>query len=384
MTALRNGPPDRVPVTPDISTLIPCKLTGKPCWEVEYRENPPYQRAYIEAAKFFGIDGWLFDGGVTFKQQSDVRYKTTVVKKDEDKWETLTVISTPDGDLTSVSVYPRDNASTVTKKPVKDFERDFKKLRHLFSDVVSCDTTSYERLKSDMGEHGMVCCWIGTPGFQNYIGFLDLEPMTYAYQDNPDLFMELVAMHERVTVQKVEMAIYAGVESIMTGGSGAITLQSPELWRKFSFPSIRRIARLCRDAGILCGVHSCGKERYIVETCANETELNYINPLEIPPMGDCDLAELKASFGDKLALMGNLHTTDVMLRGSVRDVRRESLKAILAAGGDGGFVLSTGDQCGRDTPFENIFEMVRIAGEFGAYPLDRDRIADEIRRLGQA
>jgi uroporphyrinogen decarboxylase len=82
--------------------------------------------------------------------------------------------------------------------------------------------------------------------------------------------------------------------------------------------------------------------------------------------------------------MGNLHTTDVMLYGSVADVRRESLKAILAAGQNGGFVLSTGDQCGRDTPFENIFEMVRVAKEFGAYPLDYDRIACEIQRLEHA
>jgi len=29
--------------------------------------------------------------------------------------------------------------------------------------------------------------------------------------------------------------------------------------------------------------------------------------------GDCDLAEVKKLYGGKLALMGNLHTTDVML-----------------------------------------------------------------------
>jgi len=67
----------------------------------------------------------------------------------------------------------------------------------------------------------------------------------------------------------------------------------------------------------------------------------------------------------------------------VADVRRESLKAILAAGDNGGFVLSTGDQCGRDTPLENIFEIVKVAKEFGAYPLDKARIMDEIQKLGR-
>jgi uroporphyrinogen decarboxylase len=153
-------------------------------------------------------------------------------------------------------------------------------------------------------------------------------------------------------------------------------------FRELSLPTIKKVTRLCRQAGVLCGIHSCGKQRYLVEACANETDLNYVNPLEIAPMGDCDLAEVKRSFGHKLALMGNLHTTEVMLRGSVRDVRRESLKAIRAAGENGGFILSTGDQCGRDTPDANVREMANVVNEFGAYPLDFGRIEGELRRLG--
>jgi len=84
-------------------------------------------------------------------------------------------------------------------------------------------------------------------------------------------------------------------------------------------------------------------------------------------MGDCDLAEVKRRFGSKLSLMGNLHTTDVMLRGSVETVREAARKAIADAGEGGGFILSTGDQCGRDTPFENIFAMIETAQEYGKY-----------------
>ena len=44
-----------------------------------------------------------------------------------------------------------------------------------------------------------------------------------------------------------------------------------------------------------------------------------------------------------------------------------SKKAIDDAGEDGGFVLSTGDQCGRDTPEENIFAMIETAKNYGKY-----------------
>ena len=84
-------------------------------------------------------------------------------------------------------------------------------------------------------------------------------------------------------------------------------------------------------------------------------------------MGDCDLAEVKRAHGDRIALMGNLHTTDVMLRGTPQDVERAAIAAIDAAGTGGGFILSTGDQCGRDTPDENIFRLVEVAERYGQY-----------------
>jgi uroporphyrinogen decarboxylase len=84
-------------------------------------------------------------------------------------------------------------------------------------------------------------------------------------------------------------------------------------------------------------------------------------------MGDCNLAELKRLYGKKLTLKGNLHTTAVMLRGSVADVRRASRQAIDDARAGGRFILSTGDQCGRDTPDANLRAMIETAREYGRY-----------------
>nr|MBN1229692.1 hypothetical protein [Anaerolineae bacterium] len=114
-------------------------------------------------------------------------------------------------------------------------------------------------------------------------------------------------------------------------------------------------------------LHSCGPETALVKLFAEETDLTVIDPLEIPPMGDCNLAELKHLFGHKLVLKGNLHTTNTMLLGSPDDVIEASKQAIRDAGEGGGFILSTGDQCGRDTPDENLFAMVETARTFGRY-----------------
>ena len=381
MTALRNGQPDRVPATPDMSIMIPCRMTGKPFWEIELNGNPSYTTAYVRAARYLGIDGWVFNGALDFQYKTPPEYETKVLASTPDLREVLTVIHTPDGDLRQVTVYPKDNPCTVTEKLIKDFEADFPKLRHLYSEVVSYDATRYRAERAEVGDTGMLSCGVYPPGFQTFFEMMRLEDLAYAHADSPDLFEEWVYLHDRRAVRMAEMAVDAGVDAILTGGSGSLTLQSPDLFRELSFPTIQKITAMTKAAGIISGIHSCGKEYAIVEACANESDLDYINPLEIPPMGDCDLATVKERFGDKLALMGNLHTTEVMLRGTTRDVRRESLKAIRDAGAGGGFVLSTGDQCGRDTPFDNILEMVAVVKEYGVYPLDIDRINDAIAKL---
>ena len=114
-------------------------------------------------------------------------------------------------------------------------------------------------------------------------------------------------------------------------------------------------------------VHSCGPEAALVQIMAEETGLTVIDPLEIPPMGDCDLAELKRKFGDKITLKGNLHTTEIMLMGSVSQVEEACKKAIDDAAEGGGFILSSGDQVPMDTPLENIEVMMKIAQTYGKY-----------------
>ena len=49
-------------------------------------------------------------------------------------------------------------------------------------------------------------------------------------------------------------------------------------------------------------------------------------------------------------------------------MKREAVeKAIDDAAEGGRFILSTGDQCGRDTPLENLYAMIETARTYGKY-----------------
>ncbi|MCL6520119.1 MAG: hypothetical protein K6T99_09820 [Armatimonadetes bacterium] len=154
---------------------------------------------------------------------------------------------------------------------------------------------------------------------------------------------------------------------VSCGGSGTLVWQNIEIFRDVSLPVVQEVTRLCKNAGIVSHVHSCGPEAELVKICAEETDLDVIDPLEAPPMGDCNLRGLKEKYGNRLVLKGNLNTVELMLMGTYDDVFQASKQAIRDAGEGGGFILSTGDQCGRDTPDENIRAMINAAEEFGSY-----------------
>ena len=84
-------------------------------------------------------------------------------------------------------------------------------------------------------------------------------------------------------------------------------------------------------------------------------------------MGDIILKDPKERFGKNIALMGNLHTTEIMLFCSKEDIMKALINAMRDAGQNGGFILSSGDQCGRDTPDDNIFAMVEALNKYGRY-----------------
>ncbi|NQT26853.1 hypothetical protein HQ585_15965 [candidate division KSB1 bacterium] len=163
------------------------------------------------------------------------------------------------------------------------------------------------------------------------------------------------------------MSLSVKPDFLCVGGSGTLVYQNIDIFRRLAFPAVKRGIELAAQAGLPTHLHSCGPETALVQIMAEETDLTIIDPLEIPPMGDSDLADLKKRFGDKIVLKGNLHTVDVMLNGSTEDVIQASKQAIDDGVEGGRFILSTGDQCGRDTPDENLFAMVETARNYGMY-----------------
>ena len=370
LTTLRGEIPDCVPVAPDFSNMIPARLTGKPFWDLYLYNDPPIWEAYIDCAKHFHIDA-LMDG--YFPLQFPKNNETGP------QWEHFIIFQSDERIITqcaylengkrvwapTVDVYYRADPPTLRVAPGKLGLPPKPERYQPLEGVKSVDLgpEGLKRIKRLMGDQGLVGIFV------TYSSALNNQDDIYRYYDHPELHEQWA--EERVDAAEQRFAAIMAMEEkpdfLCVGGSGTLVFQTVDIFRQLAFPAVKRIIELAHAAGMPTHIHSCGPETALVKIMAEETHLTVIDPLEIPPMGDCNLAELKRLYGQHLTLKGNLHTTEVMLRGTADDVIAASICAIDDAAEGGRFILSTGDQCGRDTPDENIHAMVETARTYGQY-----------------
>jgi len=374
LLAMTNGVPDRVPVAPDFSNYIPAKRTGRPFWEIYFEGKQPLWKAYLETVDYFGADAWMAScTGAPFTYgESRVKTKVEcVMDQANDAMIQKIAWQTPDGPLTAQNTCFRADPPSPTEKAIKDLAADFKKYKWLMNPPVGVNLAAVNEMRAacEWRQQAFGVC-TGYPGFQGWMVSMQggVAGLAYAEMDTPAILQEWFERDlENGTRAMTLILDQIKPDYLLFGGSGTITLASPTLARKYAIPALKKWSAMAKAAGIPTMLHSCGKARALVDMLADETDVNCINPLEIAPMGDVDLAEVKKARGKQISLMGNLHTTDVMLRGTPELVREKAIQAMRDAGTGGGFILSTGDQCGRETPDENLFALVAAAKEFGAY-----------------
>ena len=371
LTAMKGGQPDSVPVAQDMSNMIPCRLTGKPFWDIYLYNDPPRWKAYIDAARYFGSDGWMNSVPVKFDYEIEQAARTpqwqeAIVKRTPDRIYTRLHITTDGAERWSntCNVYYIDNPPTrgvpLSKLGMPETVPTEWEDAHPRSDYSG--TEEYHAAYEYMGDAGAVALGVGLPGLH-----VRNTQAIYEYYDSRE---QVLARFENVgknTIRRLREIVKLRPDFVLVGISGHMIVNPEPIFRELSLSTLKEVAAICKEAGIPSQIHCCGPEYDLVRIAAEETDLSSINPLEHPPMGDCNLAKVKKEFGKQISLMGNLHTTDVMLRGTTEVVERAAKQAIDDAAEGGGFILSTGDQCGRDTPDENIFKMVEVAREYGKY-----------------
>jgi hypothetical protein len=287
---MKGGTPDRVPVQLGIFSIAPI-MSKSTFWDVYYHNKFDLTELMVQMVNEFDFDGYLYTC-INSRIKNDKRkIKTEMVSQDEEFIIQRTTMETPGGTLWSERTFPRTEAPTGTRGMVKTVE-DFKLyLEYCLPEPsdFEWDTAPIQRSKKLMGDHGAVAATqMSLPGLHSLIDIFDgkLEAASYFMMDYPELIEEYRQRKEKILLKNLERALDAKPDYVEFSNSGMLTLSNPGWVRQLALPTLKKGARMCREAGIPSELHCCGKEHLVIEMiCEEGIEIDSINPLQPPPMG---------------------------------------------------------------------------------------------------
>jgi len=156
-----------------------------------------------------------------------------------------------------------------------------------------------------------------------------------------------------------------GARCIQTGEALASpTFINPNLYRSFiAGMEKKQNEELFSYGAESVLVHICGKTLPILDDVV-ATGASMID-LDSP----ADIGEAKQILRGRMAIKGNIDSSNVLFNGTPELVRQKTREAIIAAGAGGGLIIGSGCDVAFGTPVENISAMVETAREYGKYPI---------------
>jgi uroporphyrinogen decarboxylase len=159
-----------------------------------------------------------------------------------------------------------------------------------------------------------------------------------------------------------------GVDAIIIGEDMAGTsgpLINPRELRSVMFPFLVRQINEVRRTGTKVMIHSDGNTMPIFEDIVAMGIDGY---QAIEPDAGMDIAVLKAKYGEKLCLIGNVDCGNTLTLGSPPQVIAESRHVIDCAAEGGGFILGSSNSIHDGIKLENFLAMTNTAVKYGKYP----------------
>jgi uroporphyrinogen decarboxylase len=207
---------------------------------------------------------------------------------------------------------------------------------------------------------------------RDYMGY---ERALVGMLDQPHLVEAIVKRCVDHYIAIIQRAAELGANVIFTGDDIADSrgpLFSPRLWQKLLFPHYLRLVQAIHEAGLYHWKHSDGNMYPFLDSII-DAGTDGIDPID--PMGGMELAVVKARYGSRVAIKGNVDQTQLLTVGPSESVVETIKKCIRDAGAGGGYVCSSSNSIHSGVDPELYQTMVDAIHTYGRYPLDMDLLA---------
>lgn len=192
--------------------------------------------------------------------------------------------------------------------------------------------------------------------------FLDFLGYTQAY---PEEIKQLATVTGKWLEALIERCIKAGAQGIVINEDLAYDRGpwiAESAFRKIFFPALGEMVRFTQKRGVPILLHSDGNIRSLLP---DVVDMGFDGIHSLQPSAGMRLVEVKAEYGTRLCLMGNLDCDYLLPQGSIEEIKTATLETLRVGAPEGGFIFSScAGILSAEWPAENVLAMYRAAENF--------------------
>lgn len=253
--------------------------------------------------------------------------------------------------------YPEDNISLL-EKPVVECEEDIDKLTIIdpFKDgKLPLLLEALQIIRDRVGDEADIGASMTAP-FSACASVVGTERLLKWMRKKPDAVHKVMDIVTRNNEEYIKALGKLGFTTGFCDPVSSTSLLKLEQFREFSLPYFKRNIEACHKyLNSKPTVHICGKSHELWEDLVQCGIGNFsIDNIE-------DLEVAKNEIGDRVTITGNVPPVDVMYLGKREDIFK-SVKECIRKAHDSkcGYIVCTGCQIPKGTPFENIESLWKL------------------------
>ncbi len=265
-----------------------------------------------------------------------------------------TVIHTPAGELRRRQQWDGISGTVFTREHLLKGPESFPAYRAMIEDETYLP--DYERARRDIARSGLATVDVpATPLMHLLMWVMDVQPTLMAVMDYPEEMTELTAVMHEKNKEYYRVAAAGPGQILRPMEDTSAMLTGPAIYAEHCVGCLNDYAEIVHAAGKTFLPHMCGHLGGMLEVLA-EVNLDGIEAITPPPLGNADLAEMRRHLGD-IWLIGGVAPS--LYATATRQQMAEHARATLATmRGDRKFMLGS-----EEIPLAAKLGNVRVVAE---------------------
>jgi len=200
------------------------------------------------------------------------------------------------------------------------------------------------------------------------------ENMCICLYDDPEFLQELVEIAVDFAVKAINRMAKAGVDAMILSddyGASSQGLLRPQQFKEIYKPGLKKIVDCIKANNLPVFLHCCGRVYDYLDDLV-EIGIEAYHPVQ--RTAGMDLAVVKAKYGDKICLVGNIDSSRTLPFGTLEEIEAETREALRIAAPGYGYILASDHSLHDGIAVKNIQRMFDVARKHGVY-VKEDQVA---------